>query len=40
MAKEPANWDVYVMEFARSKDQPWVDLISGMYDDGVMDLPF
>ena len=22
------------------KDQPWVDLISGMYDDGVMDLPF
>lgn len=33
-------WDVYVMEYARSKDQPWVDLISGMYDDGVMDLPF
>jgi glyoxylase-like metal-dependent hydrolase (beta-lactamase superfamily II) len=40
MAQEPAKWDVYVMEFARSKDQPWVDLISGMYDDGVMDLPF
>jgi glyoxylase-like metal-dependent hydrolase (beta-lactamase superfamily II) len=40
MAEVPANWDVYVMEFARSKDQPWVDLISGMYDDGVMDLPF
>jgi glyoxylase-like metal-dependent hydrolase (beta-lactamase superfamily II) len=35
-----ALWDVYVMEYARSKDQPWVDLISGMYDDGVMDLPF
>jgi len=33
-------WDVYVMEFARSKDQPWVDLISGMYRQGVMDLPF
>jgi glyoxylase-like metal-dependent hydrolase (beta-lactamase superfamily II) len=33
-------WDVYVMEFARSKDQPWVDLISGMYREGVMDLPF
>jgi glyoxylase-like metal-dependent hydrolase (beta-lactamase superfamily II) len=29
-----------VMEYARSKDQPWVDLISGMYHDGVMDLPF
>jgi glyoxylase-like metal-dependent hydrolase (beta-lactamase superfamily II) len=35
-----AVWQVYVMEYARSKDQPWVDLISGMYRDGVMDLPF
>ncbi len=35
-----AIWDVYVMEFARSKNQPWVDLISGMYHEGVMDLPF
>ncbi|HKN29452.1 MAG TPA: MBL fold metallo-hydrolase [Roseiarcus sp.] len=33
-------WDVYVVEFARSKDQPWVDLVSGMYHEGVMDLPF
>ena len=40
MPQEGANWDVYVLEFARSKDQPWVDLISGMYNDGVMDLPF
>ena len=31
---------VYVMEYARSKDQPWVDLISGMYREGTMDLPF
>ncbi len=37
---QSATWDVYVMEFARSKDQPWVDLISGMYHEGVMDLPF
>jgi glyoxylase-like metal-dependent hydrolase (beta-lactamase superfamily II) len=37
---QTADWDVYVMEFARSKDQPWVDLISGMYREGVMDLPF
>jgi glyoxylase-like metal-dependent hydrolase (beta-lactamase superfamily II) len=29
-----------VLEYARSKDQPWVDLISGMYNDGVVDLPF
>ena len=37
---EPATWDVYVMEYARSKNQPWVDLVSGMYHEGVMDLPF
>ena len=37
---EPATWDVYVMEFARSKEQPWVDLISGMYKEGTVDLPF
>ena len=28
------------MEYARSKKQPWVDLVSGMYREGVMDLPF
>ncbi|MEQ1956838.1 N-acyl homoserine lactonase family protein [Mesorhizobium sp. CN2-181] len=37
---ENTHWDVYVLEYARSKNQPWVDLISGMYDEGVMDLPF
>lgn len=40
MANQNSLWDVYVIEFARSKNQPWVDLISGMYDDGVVDLPF
>lgn len=35
-----AAWDIFVMEYARSKDQPWVDLISGMYDEGRVDLPF
>ena len=40
MADQTSLWDVFVIEFARSKNQPWVDLISGMYDDGVMDLPF
>ncbi len=34
------NWDVYVIEFARSKDQPLDGLISGAHDDGVVDLPF
>jgi glyoxylase-like metal-dependent hydrolase (beta-lactamase superfamily II) len=37
---EAAVWRVHVMEYARSKDQPWVDLISGMYREGTMDLPF
>lgn len=37
---DTAIWDVHVMEFARGKNQPWVDLISGMYHEGVMDLPF
>lgn len=34
------NWDLYVIEFARSKDQPLDGLISGAHDDGVVDLPF
>jgi glyoxylase-like metal-dependent hydrolase (beta-lactamase superfamily II) len=37
---QPAVWEVHVMEYARSKNQPWVDLVSGMYHEGVMDLPF
>jgi glyoxylase-like metal-dependent hydrolase (beta-lactamase superfamily II) len=40
MAENAADWDIYVLEYARSKDQPWVDLISGMYNDGLVDLPF
>jgi glyoxylase-like metal-dependent hydrolase (beta-lactamase superfamily II) len=34
------TWDVFVVEYARSKGQPWVDLISGMHSDGLVDLPF
>jgi glyoxylase-like metal-dependent hydrolase (beta-lactamase superfamily II) len=34
------NWDLYVIEYARSHQQPWVDLISGMARDGTVDLPF
>ena len=34
------HWEIYVIEFARSKNQPWVDLVNGMYDDGPTDLPF
>lgn len=34
------NWSIHVIEYARSSRQPWVDLVSGMYKDGVVDLPF
>lgn len=40
MTSETMSWEVYVVEFARSKQQPWVDLVAGMYDDGKVDLPF
>jgi glyoxylase-like metal-dependent hydrolase (beta-lactamase superfamily II) len=40
MAEQNANWDVFVIEYARSSQQPWVDLISGMYENGKVDLPF
>lgn len=33
-------WDLFVLEYARSRQQPWVDLVSGMYEDGRIDLPF
>ena len=33
-------WDLFVIEYARSHQQPWVDLVSGMYADGRVDLPF
>lgn len=37
---DPVHWEIYVLEFARSKDQPWVDLVNGMYGDATVDLPF
>lgn len=40
MTVENMHWEVYVVEFARSRQQPWVDLVAGMYDDGKVDLPF
>lgn len=40
MTDENMHWEVYVVEFARSRQQPWVDLVAGMYDDGKVDLPF
>lgn len=34
------NWDVFVIEYARSKDQPVDSLIQGAHEAGVIDLPF
>lgn len=33
-------WDVHVIEYARSKEQPIASLIQGAHADGVMDVPF
>lgn len=34
------NWDVHVIEFARSKDQLVAGLVHGAYDEGTVDVPF
>jgi len=34
------QWDVFVIEFARSKDQPVDSLVQGAHEAGVVDLPF
>jgi glyoxylase-like metal-dependent hydrolase (beta-lactamase superfamily II) len=34
------TWSLHVLEYARSHQQPWVDLVSGMARDGAVDLPF
>jgi glyoxylase-like metal-dependent hydrolase (beta-lactamase superfamily II) len=39
-ASVKADWDVHVIEFARSKDQPLASLVHGAHADGVVDLPF
>lgn len=33
-------WDVHVVEFARSRDQPIDSLVQGAHEAGVIDLPF
>jgi glyoxylase-like metal-dependent hydrolase (beta-lactamase superfamily II) len=33
-------WEIFVLEYARSKDQPVATLIQGAYDQGTIDLPF
>lgn len=33
-------WEIFVLEYARSKNQPVATLIQGAYDQGTIDLPF
>lgn len=33
-------WEVFVVEYAQSKDQPVASLIQGAYGEGVMNVPF
>ena len=34
------SWEIFVIEYARSRDQPVVDLVNGAYGEGVVDVPF
>jgi glyoxylase-like metal-dependent hydrolase (beta-lactamase superfamily II) len=34
------DWDIYILEFARSHKQPLATLLYGTYDQGTVDLPF
>lgn len=40
MSVENTNWEIYVLEFARAKDQPIAALVNGTHDEGLMDTPF
>ncbi|MEO8410160.1 MAG: MBL fold metallo-hydrolase, partial [Propionivibrio sp.] len=40
MDASKTTWEVYVLEYARAKDQPIASLINGTHDQGVMDTPF
>jgi glyoxylase-like metal-dependent hydrolase (beta-lactamase superfamily II) len=37
---EKINWELYVLEYARSRNQPVASLIQGAYAEGVMQVPF
>ncbi|MBV9748362.1 MAG: N-acyl homoserine lactonase family protein [Acetobacteraceae bacterium] len=34
------HWEVFVIEYARSRDQPIGSLLAGVFDEGTIDLPF
>ncbi|GLS24062.1 hydrolase glyoxylase [Labrys miyagiensis] len=40
MSNAKALWDVHIIEYARSKDQPLASLVFGTFAEGVIDVPF
>ncbi len=40
--KQPASleWELYILEYARSHNQPVASLVQGAYGEGVMEVPF
>lgn len=40
MTEATKQYELYVIEYARSKDQPVASLLLGVYDRGTVDLPF
>lgn len=40
VAAATGSWELFVLEYAQSKDQPVASLIQGAYGDGAIDLPF
>lgn len=34
------TWDVFILEYARTEESHWVNLISNTYEDGSVSLPF
>ena len=40
MTETSTPYELFVIEYARSKDQPVASLLLGVYDRGTVDLPF
>jgi glyoxylase-like metal-dependent hydrolase (beta-lactamase superfamily II) len=40
MARQETDWEIYVLEFARNAPGPWVNLVSGMYGEPAIELPY
>jgi len=39
-ATENVLWDLFVLEYARSRNQPIASLVQGAYTEGAINVPF